>query len=284
MISDYLWFDVETTHEALSVLDHSLSGPYLKHGLIRMSWNASARCLSCELHGADGLTSHTREFLSSVESVPTGSELSAAENAYRIVHLCLMNEAHSRGWSRLHAALVEVCDERIMIVGPSGAGKTGLSVRLAQVGARVLSDEGVLIKAGQALPLPRRVHIKDPDRGNLASSLFFRAVGLDYQPPLWTIDPAQLGGDLMRSAGLDAVVMLGDRLAATTALTPASVEDALQMLLIESADYESHVEERSVSRIRMVADVARLVEQVELWRLDGYSGDRGVRAIERLVA
>jgi hypothetical protein len=57
--------------------------------------------------------------------------------------------AHA-GRTVLHGALVRVGGAGIAILGPSGAGKSTLAAALADRGAELLSDDGLVIEAGRA--------------------------------------------------------------------------------------------------------------------------------------
>lgn len=62
---------------------------------------------------------------------------------------------------RIHAGLAAIAGQRIMIVGPKRAGKTSLTLRLAQDGVDVQGDELVVIDAtGCARAFPRRFHVR----------------------------------------------------------------------------------------------------------------------------
>lgn len=64
-----------------------------------------------------------------------------------------------RGGLLLHGACAEAGGRALGLLGPSGAGKTTLSRRLAACGLHVVSDEVLCTRAGRAFghPLPRRL-------------------------------------------------------------------------------------------------------------------------------
>jgi ABC-type glutathione transport system ATPase component len=91
-----------------------------------------------------------------------GDALAVAENpedAADLVHV----RAHRRafelaslaGWVRVHAATVDLDGTRVLIVGPSGTGKTTLATKLLVEGADVQGDESVLVRRGESLAVPR---------------------------------------------------------------------------------------------------------------------------------
>ncbi len=66
--------------------------------------------------------------------------------------------AEATGYAVLHAAAVRVGDAAVVMVGPSGAGKTTLTRGLLQTGAEYLSDECVAISSdGEVLGLARPI-------------------------------------------------------------------------------------------------------------------------------
>jgi hypothetical protein len=69
--------------------------------------------------------------------------------------------ASLKGWVRVHGATVDLDGARVLLVGPSGAGKTTLALRLLLDGAAVQGDESVLVRAdARSLPVPRAIHVK----------------------------------------------------------------------------------------------------------------------------
>lgn len=64
------------------------------------------------------------------------------------------------GWVAFHAALATIGTCRTLILGHKGTGKTTLATRLLYSGYPVEADEMVLVREGQALPLPRAFHLK----------------------------------------------------------------------------------------------------------------------------
>ncbi len=81
------------------------------------------------------------------------------------------------GWSRVHAATVDVDGTRVLLVGPSGVGKTTLALRMLFDGHAVQGDESVLVKGGASIAAPRGFHVKHgtvdvvPELGAVATEL-----------------------------------------------------------------------------------------------------------------
>ena len=108
---------------------------------------------------------------------------------YRRVHQRAFELASLRGWVRLHAAVIDVVgpdpDEaaagsggaRLLLVAPSGTGKTTLACRLLLDGQAAVADESTLVRDGVALPVARRFHLK-PGLEDVVAGLADHTVGL----------------------------------------------------------------------------------------------------------
>ncbi len=67
------------------------------------------------------------------------------------------------GWV-LHAAAIDVGGRALVLCGPSGAGKTTLTLALASRGLRILTEEGVWIdRSGTVRGLARPFHVSDDE-------------------------------------------------------------------------------------------------------------------------
>jgi len=73
----------------------------------------------------------------------------------------------------VHAAAVDIDGAGVLLVGPTGSGKTTLSLGLAGRGSRFFSDEIGAIRFGEAslLPFPRAVGVRSGPRASVAESL-----------------------------------------------------------------------------------------------------------------
>jgi hypothetical protein len=129
---------------------------------------------------------------------------------YRRMYQRAFELASLRGWVRIHAATVDLPSGRALISAASGAGKTTLACALRMAGADVPADESVLVRGGQAIPVPRRFHVKVPAGASLPS------LGpiVEDSPKLAdgsvaAIDPLSLGGDwVISERPVQAVYML----------------------------------------------------------------------------
>jgi hypothetical protein len=63
-------------------------------------------------------------------------------------------------YTRVHAGCADWQGKRALVIGAQGSGKTTLMMRLLCEGFTVHADEMVLVRAGEAVPFPRRFRIK----------------------------------------------------------------------------------------------------------------------------
>jgi hypothetical protein len=188
--------------------------------------------------------------------------LAAIECAYRLVHDRVLRAARDDGWTRLHAAVVDVDGRRVLLAGRSGAGKTTLAARLLADGVAVLADEGAFVRDGLAVPLPRRWHVRQSTLEHVPLLRTARnTVVLPYDPPLWTVDPADLNGPWrLEPARVDHVVLLEPVHRGESALVPAGTAAGIGELLAEALPYADR-------RDRTVRALARLLRDASCHRL-----------------
>ncbi len=134
------------------------------------------------------------------------------EEAADVVHV----RAHRRafelaslsGWARVHAATIDLDDARVLVVGPSGAGKTTLAARLLLDGADVQGDESVLVRRGESLAVPRALHLK-PGSDHILPELAELLPTMPVLNGVTVLDPARIGRPIvLRLAPVTHVVML----------------------------------------------------------------------------
>jgi hypothetical protein len=143
------------------------------------------------------------------------ARVATPEEAADVVHV----RAHRRafelaslaGWVRLHAATVDLDGVRVLVVGPSGAGKTTLATRLLLDGAEVQGDESVLVRRGESLAVPRALHLK-PGTDRVLPELAPVLPSLPVVNDVTVLDPARLGRPVeLRLAPVAHVVLLAER-------------------------------------------------------------------------
>jgi len=150
-----------------------------------------------ELHYAATETSAGFVITEEGDALATGA---TAEEAADVVHV----RAHRRafelaslsGWARVHAATVDLATiegrrVRVLVVGPSGAGKTTLATRLLFDGADVQGDESVLVRRGESLAVPRALHLK-PGAASVLPELDEVLPRLPVVGEVTVLDPARV--------------------------------------------------------------------------------------------
>ncbi len=75
----------------------------------------------------------------------------------------------------LHATAVAINGEGVLLMGPSGSGKSDLALRLIDRGAVLVSDDGVLVESADPLPILRTAP-------NIAGMIEMRGVGVVKMP------------------------------------------------------------------------------------------------------
>lgn len=285
---DYLWFDVEVDGAEgpeFALLGHGLMSAMPKVGTMQISPGRLADGLwtyGVTWHHTGTGTSRIAADLGREPAVTAVSSLGAAEAAYGLVHRMLMTEAHTRGYTRLHAAMVDIGDRRVVLAGSSGSGKTTLAMKLVAAGAVLQSDEGVLLRDGCGVGLPRRLHVKSTGIGLLSAVVARGAARLGYRPPVYAVDPAAIhpaGADLRSTERrVDQVILLGSR-TDSLSLAPLSSAEALAELLPEAAGYASAAESLTQSQSRLVQGLAGLLSAAPVFRLTGHQGAAGAKAV-----
>jgi hypothetical protein len=117
---------------------------------------------------------------------------SAADAIHVRAHRRAFELASLAGWSRVHAATIDLPAGRVLVVGPSGAGKTTLAARLLLDGADVQGDESVLVRRGASLAVPRALHLK-PGFGRVLPELAPLAGSLPSVGGVTVLDPGRRG-------------------------------------------------------------------------------------------
>jgi hypothetical protein len=84
----------------------------------------------------------------------------ARDAIYVRAHRRAFELASLAGWVRLHGALVDVGEARVLLTGASGSGKSTLTARMLIDGDRVQGDESVLVRDGEVVAVPRPLHLE----------------------------------------------------------------------------------------------------------------------------
>jgi HPr kinase/phosphorylase len=75
----------------------------------------------------------------------------------------------------LHATAIAINRQGVLLMGPSGSGKSDLALRLIDRGAVLISDDAILLEAGEPAPLLRTAP-------NIAGKIEIRGVGILKMP------------------------------------------------------------------------------------------------------
>jgi hypothetical protein len=205
---------------------------------------------------ADDGRLHVREegdLLTVAESV-----VDASDAVYIRAHRRAFELAARRGWSRVHAATVDLHGRRVVIAGPSGAGKTTLALRLLVDGAAVQGDESVLVhRSGTSLAVPRAFHVKEgtaafvPELRELLESGELRAVA-----DVTILDPSRVRPPwVLHEAPIDHVVLL-ERASATDAKGTAVDEIPTPVVLEALIAHTFPLVERKADLVRTLLGAA----------------------------
>lgn len=157
-------------------------------------------------------------------------------------------------WTRLHAGCAVVGGVRILVSGDKGAGKTTTLLKLLLRGHEVLCDENVLLCGGEALPVPRKFHLRD---GTIALMREFAPVAATLRryrvhdlEPFHFFDPSDLGGPWKLSrAPADVVLFVEPARGGRSAITPLAKTDLVLRLLLQAPD----LDERASRQIREIS-------------------------------
>ena len=131
----------------------------------------------------------------------------------------------------LHATAVAINGAGVLLLGPSGSGKSDLAMRLIDRGAVLISDDGVLVDSETPVPMLRTAP-------NIAGMIEMRGVGILEMPfaaevPLHLV--VTLGVDAIRlppnnqSMEIAGAQVRFIALSAFEASTPLKVERALRL-------------------------------------------------------
>jgi hypothetical protein len=137
-------------------------------------------------------------------------------------------------FTKVHAGCASWLGRQFLAVGPPRSGKTTLMARLLYEGFTVHGDELVLVRAGEALPYPRRFGVRPPTLSLVPQLLAFAGGTSPASKPM-IVDPAQLGFDwTIAPAPVDAVFFLEPNHGGRTYLRPCPRYLMAQLVMSQS--------------------------------------------------
>ena len=184
-------------------------------------------------------------------------------------------------WTRLHAGCVVVGGARILVSGDKGAGKTTTLLKLLLRGRDVLCDENILLRGGEALPVPRKFHLRDGtislmrELAPIAATL--RKYHVHQLAPFHFFDPSDLGRPWKLSrAPVDAVLFIEAARGERSTITPLAKTELVLRLLLQAPDLDDRAS-------RQIREIATFVAGARPLLLHLGDLDEAVEQLERLV-
>ncbi len=199
----------------------------------------------------------------------------AADAIYVRVWRRVFELASLDGWSRVHAATVDVDGTRVLLVGPSGVGKTTLALRMLFDGHAVQGDESVLVKGAASIAAPRGFHVKH-GTFPLVPELAAFVDALPRTGDVCVLDPSSVGRPwALREAPVGHVVKVDDR-GSTPSCEPAPLGEALEALVGEAFMVTE-------SKAELVARLTAVVARTRTHRLRVAGPEATIMALRRAL-
>jgi hypothetical protein len=197
------------------------------------------------------------------EEVAAGSALDALTRIFAAIYGAIQDEVP--GAPLVHGACIVSGGARLILIGRSGAGKSTLTLRLLAGGCDVEGDEDVVVREGDLIAKPRRMHVK---AGSLlfvpefADAILNSPAGPDHLPaPTYAVDPAIAGRPWrIRPGQARHLVFLEPNHGGPSALGALDTHDAFARLMEHCLLPSPHTL-AAVARLRRLACTARS------WRL-----------------
>jgi hypothetical protein len=165
----------------------------------------------------------------------------------------------------LHAACLRHSSRRFLLVGPKGAGKTTLALRLMREGYEIEGDEHVFLKKEGIVVRPRACRVKEHSLAHLteyaetiSSSPFYQDL---QNGRIFNVDPRWLGSTWRIEQGdVNYVVFLRANHGGPSSIRPLEPSIVAQLLMTELGL-------RETQRGSSIGSVAALVTKAKAFEL-----------------
>jgi hypothetical protein len=181
----------------------------------------------------------------------------------------------------LHAASLVHRGRRILLVGTKAAGKTTLTLRLAQAGYAVEGDENVFLGRSGVVARPRACRVKESALGLLPEIARIIAAAPSYGNAgtrLFNLDPGLVGPPWRIAPGpVDCVIALRPNHGGASSIAPLAHNALFGLVMAESAW-------RAADRTASVAGLAALASRAAIFELTLGDPASAVSCVESAVA
>lgn len=181
----------------------------------------------------------------------------------------------------VHAALLRRQDQRILIAGSRGAGKTTLTLRLVQSGYEMEGDEHVFIEADGVIARPRACRVKATSLPLLPELAPIIAAAPSYQDVhgrrIFNLQPTAVGSPWrIEKGGVDCIIILSPNHGGYSSIRPIPPMMAAQALL-------SEIGMRDLDRGASIGAVAALVGRASTFDLSLGDHQSALTCIARVL-
>jgi hypothetical protein len=168
---------------------------------------------------------------------------------------------------RLHAACADYRGSRFIVIGEKGVGKTTLMLHLllGQKSFKVSGDELVIVRGDQAMPFPRRFHVKSGTFELLSGyqAQIRKSPGFRIAPSSWlyAFSPAEAGFDwVIESKKVEAIFYISPN-----HKSPTRIEECAGLQMVKNIMPMSYYSESNEPfKIR---ELCRLVQNAKAYRI-----------------
>lgn len=189
---------------------------------------------------------------------------------------------HMRELIKIHAASGSLGGKRFLLAGDKGAGKTTLVTRLLFEDASIYGDETILLRGSDAIPFPRKFHLKEgtPSLVPQIALIYDKLTSYPayYGGRFCFFDPTDAGFDWQITTGkLDAIFYLEPRHQERTEIEECPKWLLAQKLMLQASDFAANPESQ-------IAQLCHVVEMTDNFIIHFGDLDRAVLLLKELLA